>query len=158
TATRTAGPPSFAWSWTSCIAGSAEAEPMNDARWGARSASPSAPGRVIAIVGATASGKTSLAESLAASLNADVVCAGSRQVFRELEIGTGRPTPEARAAGPHHLFAVLHLGQHASAGWYARAACEVGEAILARGRTPLLVGGSGLYLRALRDGLAGTPP
>ena len=112
----------------------------------------------IAVVGATATGKTALAESLARAFAAEVVCADSRQVFAELEIGTGRPTPAERAARPHHLFAALHLGQHASAGWYARAAGEVCDGIRARGRPALLVGGSGLYLRALREGLAATPP
>ena len=114
--------------------------------------------RVIAVVGATATGKTALAESLARAIGAEVVCADSRQVYAELEIGTGRPTPVEREARPHHLFASLHLGQHASAGWYARAAGEVCDAIRARGRSAVLVGGSGLYLRALRDGLTATPP
>jgi tRNA dimethylallyltransferase len=113
---------------------------------------------VIAVVGATATGKTALAEALATANGAEVVCADSRQVFAELEIGTGRPTPAERAARPHHLFEALHLGQHASAGWYARAAGETCDAIAARGRPAVLVGGSGLYLRALREGLAATPP
>jgi tRNA dimethylallyltransferase len=113
---------------------------------------------VIAVVGATATGKTSVAEALAAAIGAEIVCADSRQVFAELEIGTGRPAPAERARLPHHLFEALHLGQHASAGWYARAAGETCEAIRSRGRLPLLVGGSGLYLRALREGLAATPP
>jgi tRNA dimethylallyltransferase len=112
----------------------------------------------IAVVGATATGKTALAERLARTFDAEVVCADSRQVFAELEIGTGRPTPAERVARPHHLFGTLHLGQHASAGWYARAAAEACDGIRARGRMALLVGGSGLYLRALREGLAATPP
>jgi tRNA dimethylallyltransferase len=112
----------------------------------------------VAVVGATGTGKTALAEFLAGALDAEVVCADSRQVYAELEVGTGRPTPAQRAARPHHLFAALRLGQHASAGWYARAAGEACEAIAARARPALLVGGTGLYLRALREGLAGTPP
>jgi tRNA dimethylallyltransferase len=112
----------------------------------------------IAVVGATATGKTGLAETLAGAFDAEVVCADSRQVFAELEIGTGRPTPAERAGRPHHLFAALHLGQHASAGWYARAAEDVYDGIRGRGRPALLVGGSGLYLRAFREGLAATPP
>jgi tRNA dimethylallyltransferase len=111
-----------------------------------------------AIVGATATGKSELAERLAAALDAEIVCCDSRQVFAELEIGTGKPTPLERAARPHHLFDALRLGVHPSAGWYARAAREACAAVRARGRTPLLVGGSGLYLRALREGLAPTPP
>jgi tRNA dimethylallyltransferase len=113
---------------------------------------------VIAVVGATATGKSALGEALARSLDAEVVCCDSRQVFAELEIGTGKPTPLERALRPHHLFDALRLGQAPSAGWYARAAGDVCAGIHSRGRLPLLVGGSGLYLRALRDGLAPTPP
>lgn len=116
------------------------------------------PTEVIAVVGATATGKTALAGALARARTAEVVCADSRQVFAELEIGTGRPPAAERAAYAHHLFGALHLGQHASAGWYARAASEACDAIAGRGRPALLVGGSGLYLKALREGLAATPP
>jgi tRNA dimethylallyltransferase len=114
--------------------------------------------RVIAVVGATASGKSDLGEELAAALCGEIVCADSRQVFRELEIGTGKPDPASRAERPHHLFEALALGQRGSAGWYAAAAREACEAILARGATPVLVGGSGLYLRALMEGLSAEPP
>jgi tRNA dimethylallyltransferase len=116
------------------------------------------PPRVIAIVGATATGKTDLGEALAGSLGGEVVCADSRQVFRELEVGTGKPTPAERAARPHHLFDALTLGARPSAGWYAQAAGAVCNTIHARGRTPVLVGGSGLWLRAARQGLSGEPP
>jgi len=115
-------------------------------------------GTVVAVVGATATGKTALAAVLARALGAEIVCADSRQVFAELEIGTGRPTPVERSQWPHHLFGALQLGQHASAGWYARAAHDACDAIAARGRPAILVGGSGLYLKALREGLAATPP
>ena len=110
------------------------------------------------MVGATATGKTALAEELATDLDAEIVCCDSRQVFGELEIGTGKPTPAERRARSHHLFDALRLGQRASAGWFARAAAEARDAIRARGRVPLLVGGSGLYLRAAIQGLAGEPP
>lgn len=112
----------------------------------------------VALVGATATGKSALGEALARALDAEIVCCDSRQVFAELELGTGKPTPAERAAWPHHLFDALRLGRAASAGWYARAAGEACAAIRQRGRLPLLVGGSGLYLRALREGLAPTPP
>lgn len=114
--------------------------------------------RIIAIVGATATGKTAVAEAVAAALDGEVVCADSRQVFRELEIGTGKPTPEERARRPHHLFDALGLGARASAGWYAGTARAACVAIRARGRVPVLVGGSGLYLDAARRGLAPAPP
>ncbi len=113
---------------------------------------------VVAVVGATATGKTDLAGALAARLDAEIVCADSRQVFRELEIGTGKPAPGQRAQRPHHLFDALGLGDRASAGWYARAARAACAAIHARGRLPVLVGGSGLYLAAARSGLADEPP
>lgn len=116
------------------------------------------PGRVIALVGATATGKTALGELLAERLGAEIVCADSRQVFAELDAGTGKPTHAERAARPHHLYDTLRLGAQANAGWYARAARPVLADIAARGRYALLIGGSGLYLRALERGLAPLPP
>ena len=122
------------------------------------------PGRVIAIAGVTAGGKTDAAERVAAALGGEVVCADSRQVYRELDIGTGQPDRAARARLPHHLFDALAVedagapGHSASAGWYAAAARETCGAIHARGRVPVLVGGSGLYLRAALEGLAPLPP
>lgn len=114
--------------------------------------------RLVAIVGATATGKTAAGEVLAGRLGGEVVCADARQVYRELEIGTGKPTPAERAARPHHLFDLLGLGERASAGRWARAAAEACERLFARGVTPILVGGSGLYLAALRRGLHPEPP
>ena len=116
------------------------------------------PSRIIAVVGATATGKTDLGERLAESLGGEVVCADSRQVFRELEVGTGKPTPADRASRPHHLFDALELGQRPSAGWYASAVGALCGAIHSRGCTPVLVGGSGLWLRAAQHGLSGEPP
>jgi tRNA dimethylallyltransferase len=113
---------------------------------------------VVAVVGATATGKTALGEALAEALGGEVVCADSRQVFRELDVGTGKPDAAARAARPHHLFDALGLGEPASAGWYARAARAACAAVHARGGIPVLVGGSGLYLAAARRGLAAAPP
>src|SRR5262245_46657909 len=113
---------------------------------------------IVALVGATATGKTALGEALATRLGGEVVCADARQVFRELEIGTGKPTPEDRATRPHHLFDWLTLGERPTAGGWARAAADVCEACFARGTVPLLVGGSGLYIDALRRGLHPEPP
>jgi len=114
--------------------------------------------RTIAVVGATATGKTALGEALADALDGEVVCCDSRQVFRELDLGTGKPSAAERGRRPHHLFDALALGERASAGWYGRAATGAREAIAARGRTAVLVGGSGLYLKAAQEGLADEPP
>ena len=116
------------------------------------------PRTVVALVGATATGKTALAETLAARLAGDVVCADARQVFRELEKGTGKPTPAERAVLPHHLFDWLSLGERPTAGGWARAAASVCEGCFARGTVPVLVGGSGLYVEALQRGLHPEPP
>lgn len=116
------------------------------------------PRRLVAIVGATATGKTAVSEAVAERLGGELVCADARQVYRELEIGTGKPTPAERAARPHHLFDLLSLGEPSTAGAWARAAARVCEDCFARGVTPVLVGGSGLYLSALRDGLHAEPP
>lgn len=113
---------------------------------------------LVAVVGATATGKTAVSELVAAALGGEIVCADARQVFRELEIGTGRPSPAERAERPHHLFDRYGLGEHATAGAWARAASHVCEDLFARGRTPVLVGGSGLYLAALQQGLHPEPP
>jgi tRNA dimethylallyltransferase len=110
---------------------------------------------LVAIVGATATGKS---ERVAQRLGGELVCADARQLFRELEVGTGKPTPAERAARPHHLFDLLTLGEIPSAGRWARAAADVCEDCFRRGVTPVLVGGSGLYLSALRDGLHAEPP
>jgi tRNA dimethylallyltransferase len=117
--------------------------------------------RGFAIVGATATGKTAIAEALAQRLGGEVVCADSRQIFRELDIGTGKPSAAERAARPHHLFDALSLADRAalrvSAGAYAKLAGETCREIHARGRPVVLVGGSGLYVRAALAGLAPTP-
>ncbi len=112
---------------------------------------------VIVIAGATATGKTDLAESLAGRLQGEVVCADARQVFRELDIGTGKPSRRVRASRPHHLFDWRSLGEGTSAGAWARAAAERCVLGWEAGAIPILVGGSGLYLRALIDGLHGEP-
>lgn len=114
--------------------------------------------RVLAVVGATATGKTELGELLAAARDGEVVCVDSRQVYAELEIGTGKPSREQRTERPHHLFDALRLGQRASAGWYGRVCGEARREVRGRDRLPILVGGSGLYLRAARAGLAAEPP
>ena len=112
----------------------------------------------MALVGATATGKTAVGLALAERHGMEVVCADSRQVYADLEQGTGKPAPAERGRVPHHLFDALSLDQRASAGWYGRACDRVRRDIQGRGSTPLLVGGSGLYLRAAMHGLSGEPP
>jgi tRNA dimethylallyltransferase len=111
------------------------------------------PARRIVILGPTAAGKSEVALELAPLLGAEIVGADSRQIYRGLEIGTAAPSERDRAVAPHHLASFLDPGEIYSAGRYAREArATVGE-IEARGSVTLIVGGSGLYLRALLTGL-----
>jgi len=114
--------------------------------------------RVVVLAGATATGKTALGEALADAIGGEIVCADSRQVYAGLDVGTVKPEAHDRAARPHHLFDALPIGGRASAGWYSGACAAVRAEIHARGRVPVLVGGSGLWLRAARTGLADEPP
>lgn len=109
--------------------------------------------RPIVILGPTAAGKSEIALRIARLLEAEIVGADSRQIYRGLEIGTAAPSERDRAVAPHHLASFLAPDQVYSAGRYARDAGEALAAIEARGRTALVVGGSGLYLRALLEGL-----
>lgn len=111
----------------------------------------------LALVGPTGTSKTAVSLALASHLDAEIVCADSRQLYRELEAATGKPTPSERARVPHHLFDWLEISESASAGRYALRAQETLDDIARRGRVPLVVGGSGLYLRALSRGLASIP-
>ena len=107
----------------------------------------------IVLVGATASGKSLVALALADRLGAEIVGADSRQIYRGLEIGTEAPTVEDRARAPHHFVAFLDPAEIYSAGRYGREARAAIGKIEARGRTAIVAGGSGLYIRALLQGL-----
>jgi len=109
--------------------------------------------RRIVILGPTAAGKSEIALQLAPRLGVEIVGADSRQVYRGLEIGTAAPSPRDRAIAPHHLASFLDPSEVYSAGRYAREARAAIREIETRGRVALIVGGSGLYLRALLDGL-----
>ncbi len=114
--------------------------------------------RIIAIVGPTASGKSALALALAEALGGEIVNADALQVYRGFDIGTAKPTLAERTRVPHHLVDILDPAERYSAGEFARRArIALGE-IAARGRPAILVGGSGLYLRALWSGIAPLPP
>ena len=113
---------------------------------------------LLVLVGPTAVGKTGVAVRLAGHLPIEVVSADSRQVYRGMDIGTGKPTREERAAVPHHLLDVVHPGERYHAARFRADALVAIAAIRSRGRLPLVVGGTGLYVRALLKGLRPGPP
>lgn len=112
---------------------------------------------VVLIMGPTGAGKTDLAIRLAARLPVEIVSVDSAMVYRGLDIGTGKPDPATLARYPHHLVDILDPAEAYSAGQFVRDARRVIDEIHARGRVPLLVGGTMLYFRALRRGLAELP-
>jgi tRNA dimethylallyltransferase len=112
---------------------------------------------LIAVVGPTASGKSALGLALARAYGGEIVSCDSLQVYRGLDVGSAKATPEERAAVPHHLLDVVEPDQDFSAADYARLARAAVADIVARGRLPIVVGGTGLYLRALVRGLFAGP-
>lgn len=113
--------------------------------------------RVLALAGPTASGKSDIAVRVAERLGAEVVAVDAFTVYRDMDVGTAKPSPDVRARVPHHMVDVLDPADECTVGWFqphARAAItDVREA----GRLPLLVGGSGLYFRAVVDDLRFPP-
>lgn len=109
------------------------------------------------IVGPTASGKSGVALALALRIGGEVVNADAFQVYRGLDIVTAKPSAADRAKAPHHLFDVLDPSENCDAQRYRDLALPVIEEIGARGRVPIVVGGSGLYVKALTHGLAELP-
>lgn len=108
---------------------------------------------LVAVAGPTGSGKSDLALAIAAELNGEIVNCDSLQVFRHFDIGTAKLPVEERRGIPHHLIDIVDPDQLFTAGEYARLARETIADISARGRVPILAGGTGFYLRALLDGL-----
>ncbi|MBW1951578.1 MAG: tRNA (adenosine(37)-N6)-dimethylallyltransferase MiaA [Deltaproteobacteria bacterium] len=108
---------------------------------------------VAVILGATGAGKTGLAIRLAQELGAEIISADSLQVYREMDIGTAKPTPEQRAAVPHHLIDVVFPDEEFDAAQYCRRGRQVIADLHARRIPPLVVGGTGLYIKALLQGL-----
>jgi tRNA dimethylallyltransferase len=108
---------------------------------------------LLCILGPTGVGKTALAIDLAERLNGEIISADSRQIYRGLEIGTGKPTPDQLARVPHHLIDVVDPDQSYTLAEYQAAAYAAIDDIFARGKQPLLVGGTGLYVRAVTEGL-----
>jgi len=108
---------------------------------------------VVAVVGPTATGKTALAVALARRLGGEVVNADSMQLYRGMDIGTAKPDAADRDGVPHHLLDVWHVREPASVAAYRRLARAEIDRLRAAGTVPLLVGGSGLYVRAVLDEL-----
>ena len=113
---------------------------------------------LVVVLGPTASGKTSLSLHLAERLQGEIVSCDSVAVYREFEIGTAKPSRAERLRVPHHLIDAAGLTELVTAGDYSRKAREAISGITSRGRLPIVVGGSGLYLRALLEGLFAGPP
>lgn len=110
------------------------------------------------LLGPTASGKTGLALALAEHLPVEIISVDSALVYRDMDIGTAKPTQEERARCPHHLIDIISPEQSWSAAAFCSAALGLLDEITARGRLPLLVGGTMLYFKALADGLSDLPP
>jgi tRNA dimethylallyltransferase len=113
---------------------------------------------LVVVVGPTGSGKTALSLALAERFGGEIVNCDSVALYRELEVGTAKPSATDRARAPHHLLDIAELSEYVTAGDYARRARAVLAEIRRRGRLPIIVGGTGLYLRALLDGLSAGPP
>ena len=110
------------------------------------------------LTGPTGSGKSRLALELAPRLNAEIVCMDSMTLYRGMDVGTAKPTPEERAAVRHHLLDVLQPHESASVAWWLEQAALVVKEIESRGKVALFVGGTPLYLKALLHGLFDGPP
>ncbi|MBO5945886.1 MAG: tRNA dimethylallyltransferase, partial [Clostridia bacterium] len=116
--------------------------------------------KLVSIVGTTASGKSSLGIELAEHYGAEIISADSRQVFRHLDLGTGKVTEEEMARVKHHLIDVIDLNDSFSMAEFQSMAYGVIDEISSRGVLPIMVGGTGLYTRSVVEGynLADVPP
>lgn len=108
--------------------------------------------KLIVVAGTTASGKSDLGVELARQFNGEVVSADSRQVFRGLDLGSGKITPEETQGVPHHMIDICNPGDFFSVHDFQRLAYPVIDDIIARGRLPILVGGTGLYVASITEG------
>lgn len=113
---------------------------------------------VLLIQGPTASGKSAMAVALAERLGGEIINADSMQVYADLRVLTARPSVEEEAEAPHHLYGVIDAGERFSVGAWMRLVLPLIKAVQARGARPILVGGTGLYFKALTEGLAEIPP
>ena len=110
------------------------------------------------LTGPTGSGKSALAIALAKQIGAEIVAMDSMTVYRGMDIGTAKPTAQERAVVPHHLLDELEPHQSANVAWWLERAASVCAEIRSRGKRPLFVGGTPLYLKAIRHGLFDAPP
>jgi len=114
--------------------------------------------RVICLAGPTGTGKSAAAIALAKEINGVIINADSRQVYRDFPIITAQPGPADKACCPHLLYGFLDSDEPCTAGLWAQKAKDAIETILASGATPIFVGGTGMYMRALFDGIVDIPP
>ena len=115
------------------------------------------PPKILVICGPTASGKTALAVELARRHNGEVVSADSMQIYRRMDIGTAKPTPEEMGGVPHHMLDVADPEEDFSVARYVDMAAKCVDDILSRGRLPILAGGTGLYIDSLLSGRTFAP-
>ncbi|RJP15628.1 MAG: tRNA (adenosine(37)-N6)-dimethylallyltransferase MiaA [Candidatus Abyssobacteria bacterium SURF_5] len=113
---------------------------------------------LLVVCGPTAAGKTLIGARLAELLNGEVISADSMQVYRELDIGADKPPPDLRARVPHHMVDVVSISEPYSAARYEREAGAIVDRLLAENKLPVVVGGSGLYIRILLKGIFPAPP
>ena len=109
--------------------------------------------KLVVLAGATATGKSSLSVELAQAIDAEIINADSMQVYRGMDIGTAKITLEERQGIPHHMLDVLDVNQDSTVAWYQSSAREVIDEIHSRGKSVVMVGGTGLYIKAVIDEL-----
>jgi tRNA dimethylallyltransferase len=114
--------------------------------------------KCVIICGPTASGKTSLAVEISRRIGGEVINADSRQIYRFMDVGTGKPTQEERKEVPHHLIDLINPDERFDAGRFIEVADRAYDEIVKRGKFPIMVGGTGLYIRAFEKGLIPSPP
>ena len=116
--------------------------------------------QLITVIGTTASGKSDLGLFLAETFRGEIISADSRQIYRHLDLGTGKETPEELARVPHHMIDIRDVNEPFSLGEYQPLAYEAIDSVIAQNKPPFLVGGTGLYTRAIVEGyqLADIPP
>jgi tRNA dimethylallyltransferase len=113
---------------------------------------------LLVVCGPTAVGKTEVGARLAELLHGEVVSADSMQIYRGLDIGTDKPFPELRSRVPHYMVDIADLSETYSAARYEREAGAIIDRLLSEGKLPVVVGGSGLYIRILLQGIFPAPP